>query len=125
LKLEGRVDKIFNFLTSKLEKQWHNFYSSLLLSGICILLILAAFNMAKTWCLVSLCLGSTILIIATWLISNKIPKVSKGKIGIAISLTYDQESEEKQVEVDFISSLRNLLQRDPDGANIGLVQRPG
>ena len=118
------MEKFFDFFISKLESIWHNFYSSILLSAVVILSIIAFFNSSPHWCLISLCLGAAVIVIFLWFATHHLPKVPKGKIGIAISLIYDRESEAKQVELDFITALRNLLQRDPDCANIGMVVLP-
>ena len=80
------MDKIFDFVLGKLEARWHNFYSAILISILSVLIIIAVFISSPIWCLISLCLGSAASIIITWIITHKLPKVKKGKIGIVLSL---------------------------------------
>lgn len=65
-----------------------------------------------------------ILVISLWLYTVRIPKNPKGKVGIVVAIISDEEGEAKQIEFDLVRTLRQLLQRDPAGANFHLLVLP-
>ena len=65
-----------------------------------------------------------VLLAGFWLYTVRIPKNPKGKVGIAVAIISDEEQEGKQIEYDLVRSLRQLLHRDPAGANFHLLVLP-
>jgi tetratricopeptide (TPR) repeat protein len=64
------------------------------------------------------------LVLVVWFYVHSIQKTQKGKIGIMIAISSDQEDEARQVEWDFIASLRELLLRDAEESGFQLILVP-
>jgi tetratricopeptide (TPR) repeat protein len=57
-----------------------------------------------------------------WFLTNRLPRVKKGNAGIVIGILCDNPEEDKQVKVDFIANLRQLIQQG--GARFELIELP-
>lgn len=52
-----------------------------------------------------------LIVLATWILTNRLPRVKKGNAGIVIGVLCDGPDEDKQVKIDFIANLRLLMQQ--------------
>jgi hypothetical protein len=59
-----------------------------------------------------------------WLVTNRVAPVPRGKVGVALAITCDDEKHDRQVRADFIMKLQELLTRDPQSANFHLIVLP-
>ncbi len=50
-----------------------------------------------------------ILVFSVWLISTKVKRASKGKIGFGVAITTETKKQRKQIASDFVETLRDLL----------------
>lgn len=68
--------------------------------------------------------ASLLLVLAVWVITNKIPKASPGRVGIVIATTSDDEAEGKQIRYDFVRELSRLLSSDSEGSQFQIIVLP-
>jgi hypothetical protein len=61
---------------------------------------------------------------ATWILTNRIAPVPRGKVGVVLSIASDDEAHDRQVRADFIAKFRDLLTRDPHSGNFHLIVLP-
>ena len=61
----------------------------------------------------SLSISIFLLIVAFWAYTTQTPKTSKGRIGIAVAIVSEDETEGKQIQFDLVNTLRQLLARSP------------
>ena len=67
--------------------------------------------------------GSTSgIILIVWLLTNRLPRVTKGNTGIVIGILCDDPEEDKQVKTDFIANLRLLI--NEGGSKFQLLELP-
>ena len=69
-----------------------------------------------------LVLAAGLIVLAAWILTNRLPRVKKGNAGIVIGILCDGPDEDKQVKVDFIANLRLLMQQG--GSRFQLVELP-
>lgn len=62
--------------------------------------------------------------LSLWFLTNRLRRVERGKVGIIVALTSEDDAHDRQVRNDFVESLRKLLERDPDGANFDMIVLP-
>jgi hypothetical protein len=110
-----------------LERYWHKFWVAFvapLLSFVAVVWI--HYNpqtklLSATGWVLSVIAGFTVAII--WILTNRLPRVKKGRVGIVIGILCDGPEHDKQVKVDFIAHLRRLIQSGEPGFE--LVELPG
>lgn len=111
------MDNPTQFLSQKIDQLWHKPPVGL---GVATFAALSAL-----WSTGAVSAVVTfVFVTGLWLYTNRIPKNPKGKVGIAVAILADEESEAKQIEFDLVHTLRQLLQRDPAGGNFHLVVLP-
>lgn len=113
-----------SLIMTKLENQWHRWYSPFLMSITLIICSIVTFNNKPLWCHIVLFITVPAMVSLVWFLTTRLPLVPKGKVGIALAFTSDNVEEAKQLEFDFTVALRKLLQRDPTGANFSVVVLP-
>lgn len=52
-----------------------------------------------------------LLVLTIWMLTNRLPRVAREKVGIVIGILCDDPQEDKQVKVDFVAHLRQLVQQ--------------
>ena len=62
------------------------------------------------------------IVFTTWVLTNRLPRVKNGNVGIVIGVLCDGPEEDRQVKIDFIANLRLLMQRGD--SNFQLVELP-
>lgn len=112
------------FILTKLDNHWHKVYTPVLLTCTLIVPGLISVSDKPLWCQILLVASTPLIVFALWYITNRLPMVKKGKIGIVLAFSSDSQEEANQLEIDFIKYLKTLLQRDPDGANFEVVVLP-
>jgi tetratricopeptide (TPR) repeat protein len=63
-----------------------------------------------------------LIVLTTWILTNRLPRVAKGNIGIVVGILCDDPQEDKQVKVDFVANLNQLIQQG--GAKFQMVELP-
>jgi len=111
-------------ISKYVDSYWHNkktpYVLALLVFTLFILTQYSTFNVLRALLLVLLIL----LVFYIWQITNTIPVTHKGLIGIVFSIKYEEEAEAKQIEIDLIRTLRNLIDTDLHGSKTTLIILP-
>lgn len=122
------MDKLPDFLWRKVAPLWHQpgVGVGFAITAVLSVLVVRSGDDARGISLLTavLALGVFCLALAFWWYTNKLPRNTKGKVGIAIAILADEEKEARQIEFDFVRVLRQLLHRDPGGANFNVVVLP-
>jgi hypothetical protein len=63
-----------------------------------------------------------VLVLVIWLVTNRLPRIAKGNTGIVIGILCENPEEDKQVKIDFVANLRQLVQQG--GNRFQLVELP-
>lgn len=61
---------------------------------------------------------------AIWVISNRLPKTAKGKVGFVVCLQCSNEEENKRIREDFVTTLRDLLKQGASGRAFDFIEIP-
>ena len=98
-----------------LERCWHKKATAGLAPVVAFIASLTHFYSAQTqkipaigWIL-SAFIGVVVLLL--WFLTNHLPRVKKGNVGIVVGIVCDSPEEDKQVKADFIAKLRELIQQ--------------
>jgi hypothetical protein len=98
-----------------LERYWHKKATASLAPIVAIIASLTHFYSPQTqkipvvgWIL-SAFIG--IAVVSVWFLTNRLPRVKKGNVGIVVGIACDSPEEDKQVKADFIVKLRELIQQ--------------
>jgi hypothetical protein len=98
-----------------LERYWHKRATASLAPIVALIASLTHFYSPQTqkipivgWIL-SAFIG--IVVLSVWFLTNRLPRVVKGNIGIVVGIVCDSPEEDKQVKADFIVKLRELIQQ--------------
>ena len=118
------MSELTNIVLSKLDNHWHKVYTPVLLTCALIVVGLIRVSDKPFWCQILLSASTPLILFSVWYITNKLPIIKKGKIGIVLAFSSDSKEEAKQLEIDFIKSLKAFLQRDPDGGNFEVLVLP-
>lgn len=59
-----------------------------------------------------------------WVRSRRLPRPKKGRIGVVICISAEEETERKSVKADFVDTLRGLLKRGESGPAIQILEVP-
>lgn len=121
------MDKLLASAIGLIEKYWYRRFTivvvalALLLFGYWQFIPSHPENpVALDWCLAAI---PALLAVLVWVRTQWLPRASKSKIGIVIAIDSDDETHAKQVEADFISSLRRLIAQDT-ASNFQLITFP-
>jgi hypothetical protein len=120
--MEKAWDKIIEFL----ERNWHKPFASVLAPLFGFVFLLWYFysnehqNISELQIIIALIGG--LIVFVTWILTNRLPKVKAGNVGIVVCLICDSPEEDKQVKLDFVANLRLLSQEG--GSNFQLVEIP-
>ena len=63
-----------------------------------------------------------IIVLCIWFLTNRLPRVAKGNVGIVIGIICDSPEEDKQIKADFVERLRELIQQGE--GNFQLLELP-
>ncbi len=63
-----------------------------------------------------------LIVLTAWMFTNHLPRVDKGNAGIIIGILCDDPQEDKQVKLDFVANLRQLIQQG--GSRFQLIELP-
>lgn len=122
------MNEILGFLFKRLAPLWHKREIALALAFVASLAVFFWSAQTGVAQITPLGLAASIttglLIVAIWMLTHRIPQTPKGKVGIVLAITSDEETEAKQIRTDFIHVLRQLLQQDPTGANFHVLLLP-
>lgn len=122
------MENLLQFLTQKIAPLWHKPPVGLGVAAFAALLVLLQSASGAAGGITPFATASSAitfaLVAGLWLYTCRIPKNRRGKVGIAVAIVADDESEARQIEFDFVRTLRHLLQRDPAGGNFHLVVLP-
>jgi hypothetical protein len=110
-----------------LERYWHKKATAVIapiIVSCALLLCVFYFSQPKTistagW-IFALAIGAIIGLV--WGLTNRLPRVRRGNAGIVIGILCDGPEEDKQVKIDFIANLRQLIQQG--GSRFQLVELP-
>ena len=121
--MDKLIEKGFEWLERYLDKKPTAFIAPLTISSILLLWIFYS-SEPKTISLSGLAFALTIGVIVAfvWWITNRLPRVNKGNAGIVIGILCDDPAEDKQVKIDFVANLRQLIQQG--GSRFQLVELP-
>lgn len=72
----------------------------------------------------ALAAGLAVITSACWLATNRVPRNKLGSVGVAVALIADDDTQDKQVQADFLDSLKQRFQDDPEGARFYLLVLP-
>jgi hypothetical protein len=122
------MNDILRYLVERASEYWHRRTTVAFVAGGTSVVVLYATTGAGShapspggWGFVALALIGPLLL---WYVTNRLPRVPKGKVGIVLAISCDDEAHDRQVRADFIQTLRQLLERDADAGNFHLVTLP-
>jgi len=122
------LEQLYQLLSQKIAPLWHKPLVGLGIAALAALSVLVWSTREGAESITILRGASAavtfVLVGGLWLYTTRIPKNPKGKVGIAVAILSDEEREARQIEFDFVHTLRQLLQRDPAGANFHLLVLP-
>jgi hypothetical protein len=120
------VETLFNKALEWLERYWHKkpvaFIAPIATSAILFWYFDSAQQGKIQTTNMVLVLAAGLIVLAAWILTNRLPRVKKGNAGIVIGILCDGPDEDKQVKVDFIANLRLLMQQG--GSRFQLVELP-
>lgn len=110
------------------QERWEKFSTLIiLLIAISLLLIFkftdTSINDLSIWDLIFI-ISFDSLLLGLWLKSNALPHAKKGKIGFAVAIACETRDLQKKIKADFISSLRQLINRQTNIFQLDLVEIP-
>jgi hypothetical protein len=59
-----------------------------------------------------------------WVVTNRVPRTPRGKVGILLAVTCDDEHHDRQVRADFVRGLVTQLERDQEGSQFHVTDLP-
>ncbi len=122
------MNDIIKLIIEKIQPHWDRPQSALILSFV-------AFVSSFVWAIntgnnaitslevIAIVLVTTLPFLF-WKINHRIPKVSKNKIGIILSIFSENNEDAKKIENDFVLSLKQLIQKDPKKDNFEVIVLP-
>lgn len=67
---------------------------------------------------------SILIICAVWLYSRRLPRTAHDRVGVVVSIHYDDESHAKRIREDLVSTLRRLMRSGTVGSTIQFIDLP-
>lgn len=122
----GDMSELLKKLIELAERYWHKKAAAALIPLLTVLGLLAfqyvtfARVLSVESYLFSIVAGAVVAIV--WLLTNRLPRVEKDKIGIVIAILCDGPDEDKQVRLDFVATLKTLAMQG--NAQLQLVELP-
>jgi hypothetical protein len=115
------MSEITTFLLQQIAPLWHKRPIGFGISTVLGLLVYHASGYPNGIVIGPLCgLGA----LAVWIYLHYIPKTEHGKIGVLVAILSEDEKESRQIEADFVSTFRNMLQRDAAESGFQLIVVP-
>ena len=109
------MDEFFKYIFELIRTRWHRRSTIVILLLFLTTALLGYFSNIDIGkiSLIEIAIIVLALVAATfiWLITNRLPRNPKDKIGFGISIVYENRDQQKQIATDFIDTLRNLLQQ--------------
>ncbi len=68
--------------------------------------------------------ATVVILVVAWLWSKAVPRSSRGRIGIVISLSYENVEVRERVQADFIQTLRELITQGQTGPAFQVLEIP-
>jgi tetratricopeptide (TPR) repeat protein len=116
------VKRVFDWL----DRYWHKKLAAVLGPLIAFLAVLWVFYSPQSnqVSIVGWIASATVCVavLVAWLATNRLPRVAAGNCGIILGIRCDDPTEDKQVQLDFVGNLRQLLQQG--GNRFELVELP-
>lgn len=120
------MDVIFKFL----KDNWHQPWTPVILFvlGVSSVFFLRQYiDTEKFSFITNTNIGAFILgvfFVGIWYWSHRIPKTKKGKIGLIIAITSEEESDSKQISWDFVRSIQEILEDVKEFAPFEVIELP-
>jgi tetratricopeptide (TPR) repeat protein len=96
-----------------------------LVAALVLAIVLSALVIPAGISYAAICFGAAIIAIpCAWLVSRRVPKFPRGKIGFAVAITCEDEAMRRRVVSDFIITLRTLIKGSPSGKKFNFIGLP-
>ena len=122
------MSDIASYLAEQAKEYWHKphtpVFAGLAATLVTLYMVSRGMSQAPTligWAFIGV---MPVAIGVLWWVTNRVPRITKGKVGIVLALACDDEPHDRQVRADFVASLRQLLERDRDAGNFELRVLP-
>lgn len=122
------MNELARFLAAKVAYYWHNpvtgILSALVGAGLVLMWVSEGTQKAVRPLGIVLVTITALGIGLLWILTNRLPRTPKGKVGIIVAVASEDEEQDKQFRADFIENLRLLLHRNPEASNLHLIVLP-
>ncbi len=113
-------------LTDFLEKKWLHASGLAAAALASAALSVTLFTSQDDGLLIRLVVATTAAVVITgvWLYSRRIPKTKLGRIGIAVAISCENDSESRRLRADFITPLQRAVHNGVSGRSLQLLELP-